>query len=229
MNPFNLSASFCSPTLVQQLQLATIPTIREFSESADFSYISLIGHSFGGATAMTTIARKPQPFSRCVVLDPAFNFASDDFHHEVLPSDLRSKFTDPATIDTAARSQMPRADARNVCKIPLLAIYSEEWLVSASTIPSTIMSMIRQGHMGAAGSRCLALRGSTHITQADAGLLISTFAGLRLGFLKRHMPPDRITANIRHLVVQFLSRPQPQGPDFSQRPELAEDILEGGR
>lgn len=166
------------------------------------------------------------------LLDPALNWSADDLHHETLPTSVREKLTEPATLLRAAKpvAKLPRAKLSNLSQVPLLILYSQEWLEAPSPIPHQMAELMHHGHFGATGSRIVALRGCTHVSYTDACALLPHVVGRAMNMVRRNMPPERVLDNIRLLTLEFLDRHLAPTAVIENavaaRPSLQDDLIE---
>ena len=74
--------------VVHNLDAGHIRDLQEFSGHLNLDHVCFIGHSFGASTALTTIARAPKPFKRCVVrwVLPSPHLPSNSLYLLLLPT-----------------------------------------------------------------------------------------------------------------------------------------------
>lgn len=187
-----------------------------FTNSLDLTRLMLVGHSFGGATALTILARRPHLFHRAVLLDPALDWAAHDVHSDILPEHLQSVCTPAAPVH---RQQVPvkgsviittaaaeTAMAHNGA--PVLLVYSESWGESGYGLPSEMGKLVAAGRFPA-GSRACLLRGASHVAFSDVGVIMPPLVLRLLQFLRPGACAAATLAVSSNLTIRFLTYASP--------------------
>lgn len=177
--------------------------------------ITAVGHSFGGATALTMTARNPERIKACIALDPAVDWIPD-VERRVLLSEERLKdsnlcynggtggFSSDAKLDLDQKSE-------RLHSVDLFFLYSDEWMKKKWGASHFIFDMFKRGKLGSSygNSDCSFIYSSNHSEFSDVCMKTPLWLGRATGMTGIRNPHDtseEIASRIQNFLVESRHR-----------------------
>eukprot|EP00040_Diaphanoeca_grandis_P012626 m.63945 g.63945 ORF g.63945 m.63945 type:complete len:507 (-) comp23369_c0_seq1:76-1596(-) len=140
--------------------------------------VHLVGHSYGGATVLTSLARNVHlKIASCIVYDAAIDWIPDDVRSIMFgENSTETPLQQPVTASTTTLANYTQA----ISQVPTLFIISEDWEERGIASPESIREAVRTGIFGRY-SAAMVLKDGGHQSFTDIIMLISKITAGGLG------------------------------------------------
>eukprot|EP00039_Didymoeca_costata_P020480 m.341381 g.341381 ORF g.341381 m.341381 type:complete len:495 (-) comp20077_c0_seq1:65-1549(-) len=188
-------------TLIEAVRHGRFP---KYKNHMDSSNIVLHGHSFGGATVLTSLARMSSAtlanIKACVVFDPAVDWMPDDSRTAL----VEAKYADMITPTKPGQRKNSNATAKekNLKSCPIQFQYCSGWEKSGFGFCNVLMSRVADRSFAPGTTYCV-LKGSGHISFTDFVFLMPHKLSLALG-LSGERNPILVAVDINCISTAFL-------------------------
>ena len=191
---------------ILQLNKRNIPELDElgisFVDKIDVSQVAVGGHSFGGATALTTAARNPELYSCIIAHDPMCDWMTDDARKNMFG---KKRFqgsyleydggTGGYETDHIRNSNDGEVKEENVLihDLDMLFLYSHEWKKDGSGHYPYVSDMFRRGKIGPKHnnrSECVFIQHAHHSEFSDVNMKIPLWLGRATGTTGQRNPHE---------------------------------------
>lgn len=170
--------------------------------------VTLMGHSFGGATVLTAAARQPTLVRSVIAHEPAVDWMPDDARRSLFPDNLLRDRPHKFTGGTGGyEDDGSMSDESIHDKLDILVLYSSEWHElewGASHIMEDLHATGRLGRKGGV-SEFKVIHGATHSEFSDTCLLTPVWLGRVTGVTGRGNPVETAHA-IKSITQSFLNK-----------------------
>lgn len=173
--------------------------------------ITAAGHSFGGASALTTVARHPQRFARCVALDPAVDWMPDTERQLLLPKERFQHSDLQYSGGTGGFSQAIAAPldqdhkSGSLHDLDLMFLYSHEWILKKWGASQFVLDMYKRGKLGRFNgvSECTYVFNSNHSEFSDSCMKTPLWLARAIG-LTGNRNPHETSDEIASRTMMFI-------------------------
>ena len=159
--------------------------------------ITAAGHSFGGASVLTTVARYPQRFTSCVALDPAVDWMPDDERQLLLSKDRFQHSHLQYNGGTGGFSQGGAPLHQNekssaLHNLDLMFLYSHEWVLKKWGASQFVLDMYKRGKLGClnGASECAYVFNSKHSEFSDSCMKTPLWLARAIGLTGNRNPHE---------------------------------------
>lgn len=159
--------------------------------------ITAVGHSFGGASVLTTVARHPQRFKSCVALDPAVDWMPDNERQILLSKDRFQHShvqynggTGGFSQDHAPLDQDQKSAALH--NLDMMFLYSHEWILKRWGASQFVLDMYKRGKLGRFNgvSECTFVFNSMHSEFSDSCMKTPLWLARAIGLTGNRNPHE---------------------------------------
>ena len=170
--------------------------------------VTFMGHSFGGATALSASARRPDMVHQVVAHEPAVDWMTDDARQSLFAKSVMMGLTHSYSGGTAGYTkESDGEDNLAIHKLDLLIMYSYEWQVKKWGEAHVVEELFMQGRLGRQGgsSHFQVIKESFHMEFSDVAMLTPTWLARATGQVGKRDPVDSAAEIERH-TMSWLSR-----------------------
>jgi pimeloyl-ACP methyl ester carboxylesterase len=144
---------------LQQLNEQNTPELEalgvSFVDCLDTTQIHAMGHSFGGATALTVAFRRPDLFHSAIAHEPATDWSPDDVRKQIFPHAAIGKWEHEGEAYTGGVGGYQESEAKPLKttyhQMPVLYLFSDEWYKLNWGNCRFIEQLHKQGSLGLHG------------------------------------------------------------------------------
>lgn len=200
------SELLAATTALLQLNKRNIPELDEigisFVDKIDIFKVAVAGHSFGGATALTTATRYPSLYSCVIAHDPMCDWMTDDTRKIMFE---KKRFqgsyleyhggTGGYEADCASNNNNRKVMDENasIHDLDMLFLYSHEWKKDGSGHYPYVSDMFRRGQIGPRNnnrSECAFIQHAHHPEFCDLDMMIPLWLGRATGTIGKRNPHE---------------------------------------
>eukprot|EP00549_Striatella_unipunctata_P025564 CAMPEP_0118722528 /NCGR_PEP_ID=MMETSP0800-20121206/31468_1 /TAXON_ID=210618 ORGANISM="Striatella unipunctata, Strain CCMP2910" /NCGR_SAMPLE_ID=MMETSP0800 /ASSEMBLY_ACC=CAM_ASM_000638 /LENGTH=175 /DNA_ID=CAMNT_0006630793 /DNA_START=318 /DNA_END=845 /DNA_ORIENTATION=- len=165
-----------------------------------------MGHSFGGATALTAAHRRPDLASAIVCHEPAIDWIPDDARFDLFDGKLKSG---DVRYDGGAGGYKLQGQkkVKNLHKKDMLFMFSQEWTEKNWGSQKQIQTMRDRGELGPKEgiSDCKSVAGSRHQGFSDMAMMTPVWLGREVGITGSRSPVD-VAEDIAQRTLLFVEQ-----------------------
>lgn len=189
---------------LQNLNQTNIATL----ESRDISFVGLLdtenthlmGHSFGGATALTAGYRRPDLIRSIIAHEPASDWAPHDVRRALFPATTMDECPIPFVGGTGGWGEVEKYAQGTVESVPTLLLFSSEWYENKWGVTRVLEWMHQNGKM--CGDFAI-IRQACHSEFTDIPMITNLLIGRSTGLTGQRNPVDT-AIEIRNRTTAFL-------------------------
>ena len=200
------SELIAATTAVLQLNKRNIPELDEigisFVDKIDIYKVSIAGHSFGGATALTVAARYPALYSCVIAHDPMCDWMTDDarkimFEKKRFQGSCLKYHGGTGGYETDYASNTDKRGVKDanasLHDLDILFLYSHQWKKDGSGHYPYVFDMFRRGQIGPRNnnkSEFAFIQHAHHSEFSDACMKIPLWLGRATGVTGKRNPHE---------------------------------------
>ncbi len=166
-----------------------------------------MGHSFGGATALTAGKRRPDLVTAIVAHEPAVDWMPDDARHSLLPPTLLQDFDHSWQGGTGGYEGFIPADDNggSIHEKDILILFSQEWRDKKWAGSDALEEMDARKRLGTDSgiSACKSIPDISHNEFSDTCLMTPVWVGRATGITGKRNPVET-AKEIEHITKVFL-------------------------
>jgi len=183
-----------------------------FVDKLDIEEFFVMGHSFGGATAISLAARKPDLFKYCVAHDPALDWMPDDVRRALLSNERFEGSDVPyhggtggyveASDDT---NHDDDHDSSSIHDLDLFFLYSHQWVKLKWGGPQFVQDLFKRAQFGRPGgpSNYGVVDKAQHSEFSDSCMKTPLWLARATGFTGPRNPIET-AEEIAHRTLKFI-------------------------
>lgn len=177
--------------------------------------VSMMGHSFGGATALTAAKRRPDLVKSVIAHEPAVDWMPDDARRSLLAEHLLvglpHKFhggTGGFEASNVTEDSDETSSSSSLHDLDLLVLFSDEWREKKWGESHILLDMHSLGRFGSKGggvSQISVIDEACHSEFSDTSMIVPVWLGRGTGLTGKRNPIDT-AVEIEGLTRAFLNR-----------------------
>lgn len=183
------------------LKRSEMDTLRVDDESCVFfagrlqTNVTFMGHSFGGATALTAAKRRPDLVKSVIAHEPAVDWMPDDARRSLLSKQVLEGLPHSFTGGTGGFEQDETsiaANASDIHELHMLILYSHEWRQKSWGFSDLLEDIYIAGRLGSGGhsgpSALHVIEDAHHNEFSDTCMLTPVWLGRGVGLTGKRNP-----------------------------------------